>query len=450
MKNDHSDTVAVSRCGLSCTDCTYREPCHCGGCIETMGHPFHGVCPVAVCCQEKGLEHCGQCPDLPCRLLSDYSCDAEHGDNPPGARIEVCRRWRNNGAKPLIPHEKILSLRMERQNLYHPVSGDAYDELFCDLQPGQNEYWHGFGCPPLLSYRASFDDTEYNRARQADRRLLKLRLAGGNIGWVLREDLELFYTLYRKPLGTLTRRQEEILALIRREGPMTIRQIKEETGMQVKQITPVLHRLQEAFLVYEDQNDGEWDRGWYDFAEMFPDSALFTMCRHDALKIILRRFTYRMVLTEPAAAKSYYRLPEKEIRAACDALCAEGVFTERNGGYLLVRDAAYLETHEAVPPRTVLALHRNDFLVRAAASVIEARFKPKYDALPYDHEPLQFVLVDGELRAAAVGHFRYGPYEIHDIVCDGDLRNRREEIMNAVLRVNPGAVIQRFDGELCQ
>lgn len=42
--------------------------------------------------------------------------------------------------------------------------------------------------------------------------------------------------------------------------------------MLVKEITPVLHRLQEAFLVYEDQYDGEWDRSWYRFEEMFPET----------------------------------------------------------------------------------------------------------------------------------------------------------------------------------
>lgn len=29
-----------SRCGLHCTECEYKEPCECGGCIETNGHPF--------------------------------------------------------------------------------------------------------------------------------------------------------------------------------------------------------------------------------------------------------------------------------------------------------------------------------------------------------------------------------------------------------------------------
>ena len=84
-----------TRCGLCCAECTYREPCHCGGCIATNGHPFHGECPVAICCQEKGFIHCGQCPDLPCALLRQYSIeDPEHGDTPPGARIEQCRKWK--------------------------------------------------------------------------------------------------------------------------------------------------------------------------------------------------------------------------------------------------------------------------------------------------------------------------------------------------------------------
>ena len=82
-----------SRCGLSCAGSGYKDTMSCGGCIGTMGQPFHGACPVAECCQEKKLVHCGQCAEFPCELLRQYSCDPVHGDNPPGARIEVCRAW---------------------------------------------------------------------------------------------------------------------------------------------------------------------------------------------------------------------------------------------------------------------------------------------------------------------------------------------------------------------
>lgn len=59
-----TDTVD-SRCGLHCTGCTWKESHGCRGCIPTNGNPFHGECPVAVCCQKKGLVHCGQCPEIP-------------------------------------------------------------------------------------------------------------------------------------------------------------------------------------------------------------------------------------------------------------------------------------------------------------------------------------------------------------------------------------------------
>ena len=89
-----------SRCGLLCSRCEYKESHDCGGCIETNGHPFHGECPVAVCCQNKGYTHCGECDIIPCEQLRAYSYDDdEHGDKPPGARVEVCRAWAKRSHK---------------------------------------------------------------------------------------------------------------------------------------------------------------------------------------------------------------------------------------------------------------------------------------------------------------------------------------------------------------
>lgn len=82
-----------SRCGLHCTGCEYKVSCGCKGCIETNGQPFHGECPVAACCQSKGLVHCGECEDIPCELLMRYSYDPEQGDSPKGARINQCIKW---------------------------------------------------------------------------------------------------------------------------------------------------------------------------------------------------------------------------------------------------------------------------------------------------------------------------------------------------------------------
>ena len=60
---------------------------------------------------------------------------------------------------------KIISLRMERQCFINKADEDEYIKLYRDTQPGQNVYWNGFGQPPTLTFRAGFNDIEFNRDR---------------------------------------------------------------------------------------------------------------------------------------------------------------------------------------------------------------------------------------------------------------------------------------------
>ncbi len=99
-----------SRCGLKCSSCSFRQPCNCGGCIDTMGNPFHGKCPIADCCQKKGQEHCGECGNIPCEKLFEYSyLDREHGDIPQGSRIMECRKWAAETGKKVWNHVLLTS-----------------------------------------------------------------------------------------------------------------------------------------------------------------------------------------------------------------------------------------------------------------------------------------------------------------------------------------------------
>lgn len=228
-------------------------------------------------------------------------------------------------------NDPVLSLRMERQGLLSPVGEADYGPLYRDLQPGQSEYWHGFGMPPSLTFRTAFDDTAYNRRRQLDRTLIKGRFAGGNVGWIERRDLELFAALYRKPLTCPTPVDLAVMRLIENAGPLTIQQIKEETGLLVREIAPVLHRLQQAFLIYENQYDGAWDRGWYTFAEMFSEADIARYTRQDALRLVLPRFARRLVWFDAAMARSFYRLPSRELGVALSELVEDGVLTPPHG-----------------------------------------------------------------------------------------------------------------------
>lgn len=345
-------------------------------------------------------------------------------------------------------HQKIISLRMERQCLYRPANEVEYIKLYRDLQPGQNVYWNGFGQPPTLAFRANFDDIEFNRNRQKNRQLIKGRFAGGNLGWIIPDDIEIFAALYRKPLTRPTERQLLVLQLIENAGPFNIQQIKEETGLLIKEITPILHRLQEAFLIYEDQFDGEWDRGWYRFREMFPNINIEKYTRIEALEILLRRFAYRQVWFDMAMAKSFYKLPVKDIKFAVSELENKGELVSFDGGYMLKKDAETLTCYEPKLMKFVYAIHRNDFLYKSNEHILKTQVQSLAKNLEYDHEPLQYLLVDGEFCGASVGHFRNGPYDINDIILDYPrLAERKDEIVDAVKAVNFWKAPQRFMGK---
>lgn len=338
---------------------------------------------------------------------------------------------------------KIISLRMERQHLTRKADKSEYISLYRDLQPGQNVYWNGFGDPPSMTFRADFDDIEFNRLRQSDRSLLKGRFAGGNLGWIMKDDFELFACLFCKPLDKPAEKQLVIKELIEREGPLNIQQIKEITGMLVKEITPVLHRLQEAFLIYEDQYNGEWDRGWYKFSEMFPDVNISKYTKTEALKIMLQRFSYRQVCFNVEMMRSFYKLPAKIIKEAISSLASEGIIEETENGWLLKKDIELLKKYEPKSDKFVYAMHRNDFLVKSNEYWLKEKFKHP------EHETLQYLLIDGEFRGAVVGHFRNGPYDLEDVILDlsaEEAADRKAEILEAVRAVNGGKSVNRYQG----
>jgi hypothetical protein len=346
----------------------------------------------------------------------------------------------------LADKNKITAFRMERQHLTRKANENEYIALYRDTQPGQNVYWNGFGDPPSLTYRADFNDIEFNRERQLKHKLIKGRFAGGNLGWIMPEDLELFATAFMKPLDKPAARHTALLELIERE-PLTIQQMKEETGMLVKEITPVLHRLQEAFLIYEDQYDGEWDRGWHKFSDMFPDVDLQKQTRHDTLKILIQRFAYRLVCFDIKMTKSFYKLPEKEIKAAVANLVDDGVLTETEYGFILREDLDLLQSYTTEPPRSVYAMHRNDFLVKSNEHWLKERYTHSYP------DTLYYMMIDGEFCGAVVGKFRYTP-EVEDVMLDlpdDEAAARKDDILQATHYLcGAGNRIKRYKGEELQ
>jgi predicted transcriptional regulator len=204
--------------------------------------------------------------------------------------------------------------------------------------------------------------------------------------------------------------------------------------------------LQEAFLLYEDQTDGEWDRGWCLFSEMFSDVNLSRYTRQEGLKILLRRFAYRHVAFDFDMARYYYKLPAKETKAAIEALVEEGVFIQSNDSFLLRTDAELLQSDCGDIPHFVYAMHRNDFLVKSNEHWLKAQYTHNWP------DTLYYLLIDGEFRGTVVGKFRYTP-EVEDVLldlADDEAAARKEEILQAI-HVLCGAnnPIRRYQGVLC-
>ncbi len=345
--------------------------------------------------------------------------------------------------------ERVTSLRMERQHFCEKATEAEYRELFRDTSPGYQVYWIGFGQPPVLRYRAQFDDAEYNRVRMLSRKIVIGRFIGGNLGWVEREDMAMFSVLYKKPLPKNAGTAREILEVIRRIGPLGVRQMKEETGMLVKDITPALKQLQQAFLVFEDRYDNNFDRSFYEFSEMFPSSEK-DVTREEAIEELLKRFAYRNVVINEKQATAFYKLPKAEIRQAFSRLVAAGSIKAVDGGYMLTNDFDHIGTYVPKRMNFAYAVNRNDFLFRSYEHELVPKFKPMYEHLPYDSEPLHYILVDGVFRGVAVGHVHNGPFEINDIVLDmsdEEARSRRTQIIDAVTDMNLSVPPLRFMGK---
>lgn len=320
--------------------------------------------------------------------------------------------------------KNMIALRMERQFLNQKANREEYEKLFRDVQPGQYVYWHGFGQPPVLSFRADFDDMEYNRVRQMERKLIKGRFQGGNVGWIEAQDMELFAGLCCKPITQFTFLQEKILRIIEEMGPITIQQIKEETGLLVKEITPVLHKLQEAFLIYEDQYDGDWERGWYRFGEMFPDVDLRKYTKQEAMKIVLQRYAYRMVYFTLDMVKSYYKLPVKEIKQCIARMLEDEALVKIEDGYVLKQDCELLEKQEKEVLQICYLMHRNDILIKSIEPILKKQYcVPGYEALYY-------IMIQGEVHGAVMGKYKFGPDIVENVMIEKAFWNYKDEIIH--------------------
>ena len=331
-----------------------------------------------------------------------------------------------------ITFRTILAERLRRQRLAIPLkTAKDYVSLFRLLQPVSTLFYTRPGDPPTLQPRTLFNDAREAERLRAQRTIVKGRFLGGGIGYVLAEDLWMYANAFQRPLNLPNEIQQTVLQALQSTGPLTSRQIKEETGLLNKRIMPALHRLQKAFLVYEDQVDTDWDRGWHNFASEWPEIELSDSQFQDAAAQILLRFLKGHVFATYEQLRDWSQLPGRRLSKLLQEmenteLIAPKEIAELGQGWTRSQDSVSVEGN--VKP-CVFMLHKADVLVRSHASELKRRFG--------DEEVLEYLLIDGQFHGAVLGRWRIGPHEVSDIAVHLPAEQRairRKEILDVVGR----------------
>ncbi|MCY3736733.1 MAG: winged helix DNA-binding domain-containing protein [Gemmatimonadaceae bacterium] len=342
--------------------------------------------------------------------------------------------------------ESILAHRLRRHGLLSPAGGEGeYRELVRRLQPVTPVARDMPGAPPRLMHRCRGDDRELADRLRARQELLKGRFSGGRIAYVLAADFELYAAAFRRPVKALTSLQQRVLEVLGYHDGLSPRQLRLEMGIQHKQLMPVLHRLQEAFRVFEDQSDGGWDRLWYRLDSALPEVDLDRLSWEEAAMAVIRRFLQGHVFATFQELKSWSGFTARGLAAVMARLEEEGVIlvqVEGMGeGWTCVEDR---DLEPAAVDPGVFLLHRADPLVLPHTAELKERFEGL--------EVLAYLLIDGELTGAVCGHWRIGPHDVEDIVVtlpEGECMRRKDEIVKEVARFYhpPGHHIRRYAGK---
>lgn len=93
---------------------------------------------------------------------------------------------------------------------------------------------------------------------------------------------------------------EKILQTLKYEGPLSPRQLAAESGVRHKELMPGLHRLQQAFLVCEDQEDDNWERPFGLFAAEWPGVDPGALQWEEAAAEVVKRLLYSQVFLATA------------------------------------------------------------------------------------------------------------------------------------------------------
>ena len=331
-----------------------------------------------------------------------------------------------------ISKKTIIYQRIKRQGFVSKLEDvsdiKAYVDLFRLLQPVSPIFFTRPGDPPRLVHRTLYNDSIIASELRKKHKIVKGRFNGGRVGYVFYEDLETYARTFKKPISQLNYIQEEIIKYVQSTGGVMKEQIKEDLSFLGNKISPNLKRLQEAFILYEDQIDTEWDTGWFNFSSEWFELDENNELDQNAVKRVIHNFIKVFFFSTYKQIQSWSALKEKTIKVALKDLCAEGIIMEAScdgeSGYICPED---IDCNDEDIPSFVVMLDKSDFFIRAYMDELKDKYKGK--------EILQYLLINGEIKGAIEGKWRIGPHNIEDVLLDlseQEAGNRKEEIIEAI------------------
>ncbi len=230
-------------------------------------------------------------------------------------------------------------------------------------------------------------------------------------------------------MARLDVRQEAVIRALTYSGPLSPRQLREETGLAHRPLMAAVHRLERAFVVCEDQTDSAWDRPLHLVEREFPDLWQQAPDPEAAAAEVLARLLHTQVFATTAQLAAGSGLGKRvvgstittmERSARVEAVTMDGLEGWQQSG----------DRPTAGDVGLVRVLHLRDPLVR-----------PRLDelALQYDgREVLQYLLIGDEIHGAACGHWRIKAHDVEDVIIDdAHVADWREDTLEAVRRRYP-------------
>lgn len=344
----------------------------------------------------------------------------------------------------VVQRPRVLAARLHRHGFTEPVANEAdYVALFRRLQPvspAANSYP---GSAPRLMHRMNgglidgLGDGDVADELRAQRTLVKGRFQGGTVAYVHVEDLPLFAAAYRQPLTRLDARQEAAVRALTYAGPLSPRQLREETGLGYRPLMAAVHRLERAFILCEDQTDDAWDRPLHLVEREFPDLWARAPSADEAgAEVLLRLLTAQAFATtaqlacgsglgKRRTAQAVAGLEQAGRIQAAQLASQDGADVEL--GWCVAGDRMADGASAAEP--IVQVLHTRDPLVRPQLDDLSQRFSGR--------EVLQYLLIGDEIHGAVCGHWRIKAHDVDDVVFPESMLSHREAVLEAVRRRYP-------------